>query len=263
MFGLINLHGVPKPTYRAYQLLHEAGHLRLPVTAPAKPTPPKPQGSCGAAAKGMDLWGGDVAAPVDPCSTCGLFTLADCCNLCLAQSDPPCDVADLWHEPNSELGYRCGLKSFAKRTNLTANVGRTYVNVSRMPTPPATNNELCATNTGVLAVQEADDYIDLFVYNHAAFADPIVDCNVTVSLPLPGYKLAEATVRRIDETHANPLASWIAMGAPDYTSAAQNAALLEASELQVERLSDIAGVGGDSFTMTIPTHGVAAVRVAK
>ena len=30
------------------------------------------------------------------------------------------------------------------------------------------------------------------------------------------YTLAEATVRRIDETHANSLAAWIAMGAPDY-----------------------------------------------
>jgi len=29
MFGLINLHGVPKPTYRAYQLLHETGDERF------------------------------------------------------------------------------------------------------------------------------------------------------------------------------------------------------------------------------------------
>ena len=32
MFGLINVHGVPKPTYRAYQLLHETGTQRLNVT---------------------------------------------------------------------------------------------------------------------------------------------------------------------------------------------------------------------------------------
>ena len=38
MFGLINLHGVPKPTYRAYQLLHETGETRLPVSS-AKPAP--------------------------------------------------------------------------------------------------------------------------------------------------------------------------------------------------------------------------------
>jgi len=44
-------------------------------------------------------------------------------------------------------------------------------------------------------------------------------------------QLRGATVRRIDETHANPLAAWIAMGAPDYTTAAQNVQLLSASQL--------------------------------
>ena len=33
MFGLINLHGIPKPTYRAYQLLHETGRERLQVVS--------------------------------------------------------------------------------------------------------------------------------------------------------------------------------------------------------------------------------------
>jgi xylan 1,4-beta-xylosidase len=280
MFGLINLHGVPKPTYRAYQLLHEAGDLRLRVTGPTKPKPPRPVGTCSSPAVGEDVYGGDVAAPVVPCPTCGLFTLADCCKLCLEQTDPPCDVADLWHQPGSQVGYRCGLKSFAKRTNVSANPGRTYLNVSRAPTPPFTNDQLCALNTGVLAVQKTsaataadgdasgdETYIDLFVYNHASFADPIVECNVTVVLPssLLGYILANATVRRIDETHANPLAAWIKMGAPDYTTAPQNKALVEASELVLEKLSDIASVNVEarSFTMTIPTHGVAAVRVTK
>jgi len=66
----------------------------------------------------------------------------------------------------------------------------------------------------------------------------------------------------VDEAHANPLAAWIAMGAPDYTTAAQNAALLTASELVVEKLADIATVGYGKFTITVPTHGVAAVRIA-
>ena len=88
---------------------------------------------------------------------------------------------------------------------------------------------------GVLAVQNGSAWIDLLLYNHASFADPIVDCNITVTLPLHlAVRLTEATVRRIDETHSNPLASWIAMGAPDYTTTAQNAALLAASELVTE-----------------------------
>jgi len=31
-FGLLNLHGIPKPTYRAFELLHRLGSAQLPVT---------------------------------------------------------------------------------------------------------------------------------------------------------------------------------------------------------------------------------------
>ena len=105
--------------------------------------------------------------------------------------------------------------------------------------------------------------VDIFVYNHASFVDPIVDCAVTVNVGGAGALsgLPTATVRRIDEAHANPLAAWIGMGAPDYTSPAQNAALLAASELVVEKLADVAEVGRGTFTITVPTHGVSAVRV--
>lgn len=150
MFGLINLHGVPKPTYRAYQLLHETGDTRLPVVGPVPPPTPTPQGSCGTPVVGEDVWGGDVAPPVKPCPTCGLFTLADCCDLCLRQNKPGsvCDIADLWHEPGQDRGYECGLKSFANKVNVTKNPGRTYVPVKHAPSPPPSNEYLCAINTG-------------------------------------------------------------------------------------------------------------------
>ena len=160
----------------------------------------------------------------------------------------------------------CGLKSFAKKANVTKNPGRTYVPVTHAPTPAPSPKDLCAVNTGVLAVQNGSAFLDLLVYNHASFADPIVDCNITVTVPASAAaNLAAATVRRIDETHANPLAAWIGMGAPDYTTPEQNAALLKSSELVVERLADIATIaagGGHAFVLKVPTHGVAAVRVA-
>ena len=260
MFGLINLHGIPKPSYRAYQLLHETGTERLPVQKPKVPKPPTPAGTCSAPVDDMDVWGGDVVAPVSPCPTCGLFTLSDCCDLCLRQVKPACDTAVLWHKSGEkELGNMCGLKQFAKKTNVTKNPGRTYVRVNRAPSPAPSNDDLCATNTGVLAVRNGTYAIDLIVYNHASFADLIVDCSIVVNVV--AANLATATVRRIDENHANPLATWIAMGAPDYTTAAQNAALLASSQLITEKLSDNADVGENTFTISVPTHGVAAVRV--
>ena len=210
MFGLINLHGIPKPTYRAYQLLHETGDTRLLVKGPVPPPPIKPTGTCGKPVVGEDVYGGDVASPAKPCSTCGLFTLADCCDLCLRQNVPGavCDIADLWHAPGQDRGYMCGLKSFAKKTNITKNPGRTYVPVAHAPAPPPNNEHLCAVNTGVLAVMNGSAYLDLLIYNHAAFSFPIVDCNITVTVPAgAAAKLNTATVRRIDETHSNPLAA--------------------------------------------------------
>eukprot|EP00039_Didymoeca_costata_P021329 m.344217 g.344217 ORF g.344217 m.344217 type:complete len:493 (-) comp24017_c0_seq1:54-1532(-) len=40
-FGLLTVHGTPKPAYRAFQLLHEAGYFRLPSTDLIK-SPPQP-----------------------------------------------------------------------------------------------------------------------------------------------------------------------------------------------------------------------------
>ena len=87
-----------------------------------------------------------------------------------------------------------------------------------------------------------------------------------VIAPAVAAALGGATVRRIDEGHANPLAAWVGMGAPDYTTAAQNAALLAASQLHQEQLLGSGGgarIGGGAtgFSIAVPTHGVAAVRI--
>ncbi len=37
-FGLLNIHGIPKPTYRAFQILHIMGTERIPVTGGESPT---------------------------------------------------------------------------------------------------------------------------------------------------------------------------------------------------------------------------------
>ena len=112
----------------------------------------------------------------------------------------------------------------------------------------------------MLAVQNGTTHVDLLIYNHASFYDAIVDCAIGVAFSSP--QLRTATVRRIDEAHANPLAAWIEMGAPDYTTSKQNMELLAASKLVTEKLADVAThIGDDTFTIVVPAHGVAAVRV--
>lgn len=77
-------------------------------------------------------------AAAEPCPTCGLFSIEDCCDLCLRQNKfgAVCDTAELWHQPGETRGYRCALKQFSKRLNLTANTGRTYVRVTHEPSTP-------------------------------------------------------------------------------------------------------------------------------
>lgn len=155
----------------------------------------------------------------------------------------------------------CSCKMWANRLNTTSNPDRTSLNITKQP---LTNDQLCAQNAGVLAVLNGTTHLDLILYNHAAFADPIVECslNVNVDGANSALQLGSATVRRIDEDHSNPLAAWIDMGTPDYTSAQQNEALLNASTLVVEQLSKVAtSVSAASFVMTLPPHSVAAVRV--
>lgn len=70
-----------------------------------------------------------------------------------------------------------------------------------------------------------------------------------------------AFVERIDETHANPLAQWREMGAPDYLSA-----------LQVEQLQTASRVAREPHAWTyedrvaqieieLPAHAVAAITL--
>ena len=55
--------------------------------------------------------------------------------------------------------------------------------VTRQPSPPVPNDDLCAANAGVLAVANGTRHMDLIVYNHAMFGADIVECNVSVRLP--------------------------------------------------------------------------------
>jgi len=252
---LINLHGIPKPTYRAYQLLHETGNESLTVTGP--PPPPPIGGTCEEPQDGIDVWGGDVGTLVE-----GVGSSAECCQLCVDFAPPKylheCMTYTWWKNEK-----RCGLKDWSKRVNSTANPNRISANVTRPPKKPATPIDLCSANTGVMAVRNGSEFLDILMWNHAAQVDPICDCMVDVLLPqtVSAAALSASTVRRIDEEHANPLATWLKMGAPDYTTEAQNQEILAASELQTENLAAVGSIVAGGFNMLVPAHGVAVVRI--
>ena len=92
-FGMITLRGIPKPAWRAFQLMHEhAGQLRLATTvterrSPAPtppPTPAPPPGTC-FVMNDTDVMGNDIL----PESTHLMLPSASaCCAACFNHTTP-------------------------------------------------------------------------------------------------------------------------------------------------------------------------------
>ena len=92
---------------------------------------------------------------------------------------------------------------------------------------------------------------------------PCFTQNVTVRVPVGAETWHPSTVRayRIDEHHANPAETWIAMGSPEYMNRTQLAVLMAAS----------ANVGGSALELTeqgsvvevtveVPANGVVVLK---
>eukprot|EP00051_Salpingoeca_urceolata_P025412 m.457188 g.457188 ORF g.457188 m.457188 type:complete len:380 (+) comp20331_c0_seq5:325-1464(+) len=242
MFGLINLHGIPKPTYRAYQLLHELGTTRVAVQGPSPPPLP----ACGPVETGVDYYGHDIghASP-------NVTTPAECCHACGAV--PGC----LYYSFHID-SKQCGLKN---GRNATADANR----ISGSIVPPA-NVDRCHQTTGVIAViNSTSSQLDVIVYNHATWNTSVLDCTVRVEAPTGSvdFGAKSSTLRRIDGAHTNPLATWVAMGAPDYTTAAQNKAIMASSVMETQALSSAQGVtivGPSALDIVVPAQGTAVIR---
>ena len=84
---------------------------------------------------------------------------------------------------------------------------------------------------------------------------------VFAKLPAGAVAPANAMVDRIDSTHANPRAVWVAAGQPQYCSPTEIAAELAASQLVAEPLALTANADGSySVTLTLEPFSVARVR---
>ena len=79
--------------------------------------------------------------------------------------------------------------------------------------------------------------------------------------------VANASVRRIDDEHANPRQKWIDLGMPQYPSRAQNAEIAAASEAPpLPRFGEGEGVelsnGSVVARVRMPAYSVAALDVS-
>lgn len=102
--------------------------------------------------------------------------------------------------------------------------------------------------------------LTVLLTNHAMPRQPI--SGEAVRIEIRGARASpRAVIRRIDEEHANPVAAWRAMGAPEYPSPRQVEELIEASEIPSEGVAIERADGRVGLMVELPPHAVAAITI--
>jgi len=227
-FGLLTIYQIPKPSYRAFQLLHETGTERVATT---KPTPPPPQCT---QEQNIDYYGYDVG------QIANIPDAASCCSACWSTQG-----CLYWsYQVNEKV---CMLKS--SNANKTSASDR----VSGVVTNP---QDACGANTGVVPIlNRGTNTLLILAYNHATEGAPAPDCSLAITLKTGNFKAGSLTIRRVDKTHANGRQSWTDMGKPQYLNQNQIDSLIKASQMVSESLANLNNVliPGNSFAaITVP-----------
>jgi xylan 1,4-beta-xylosidase len=102
--------------------------------------------------------------------------------------------------------------------------------------------------------------LTVLLSNHVMPRQPI--SREAVRIEIQGTRASQrAVIRRIDEEHANPVAAWRAMGAPEYPSRRQVDELIEASEIRTEGVAIERADGRVGLTVELPPHAVASITI--
>ncbi|HZD10104.1 MAG TPA: beta-xylosidase [Candidatus Binatia bacterium] len=116
-------------------------------------------------------------------------------------------------------------------------------------------------------VVRKEDEITALIVNHARPHHPIETETVNVELmdsaqAKPAAQPSRATLRRIDDEHANARRTWEEMGRPGYLDQYQLAELQVASQVRAEPLSWQKRNGDVTLAIDVPPHGFAAMNVS-
>lgn len=123
---------------------------------------------------------------------------------------------------------------------------------------PVTFNQ--ETLDGYVIKKEASNSIQVLLVNHNSLEHELHEQTVTVQVDgLQGGEKAQ--IVRVDETHGNSYAAWVAMGSSDYLSREQVATLEGASAIVDENLELTYEGGTASLTVTLPPMGAALVTI--
>ena len=112
----------------------------------------------------------------------------------------------------------------------------------------------------VLATVAAGSNVTVLLANHdcSGCADPSPVDVGWVTVTGAGFAPKQATIARIDANTTNPHAAWLALGAPNYPTPAQQAELVAAAQLKFRPVELATGPDGDPGVagVVVPPHGV-------
>ena len=253
IYGLMTISGVPKPGWRAFQLLHQhAGNTRIKATVTESVIydqlglidSSSHQANC-TIEDGTEFSGFDIGtAPTAK-------TLDECCNAC--RSNNLCSFWTFFHTNSS-----CYLKtSDAGRTHTTKDVTS---GSSTLPPKPSgkgtriaalvTSNDSMNNNNNVLLKDQFSSKSGISVFlsfwsingTESDRSVNVMFVNDTTNMDnnyndICKKYLTTATMYRIDENNCNPFAKWKSMGSPGKPTIAQVEELIKASELKATKVS--------------------------
>lgn len=249
--------GIPKPAWRAFQLLHihagdhsarttvnQSGTSRLNDTTPST--------SC-ALVPGTDFEGGDILPNSQPLV---LPNAEACCEACQNHSgtspETRCQLWS-WASPKSSCcASRCYLKYEDGKKNPRKDIDFTsgYVGAAPPPPPPPGPKPQISALATVNGTMGDTGSLRIFLGNWAnPDQDPTTpDANrtvkVTITHAVGNAPDSDVTVFKIGGGVCDPRSAWEAMGSPKTPTSSQLSQLMAASEW---------GTGNVTATITSPT----------
>ena len=107
---------------------------------------------------------------------------------------------------------------------------------------------------------QKESSVTILLTNHTTPGRSIKNEEIEIRLENAREPIA-ATIRRIDQDHANPKRMWLEMGQPEYLGGKDVARLEEASELVSQKQSVSFDHGTILLRTNLPAHGVATITI--
>eukprot|EP00036_Acanthoecidae_sp_10tr_P004927 CAMPEP_0182928404 /NCGR_PEP_ID=MMETSP0105_2-20130417/15568_1 /TAXON_ID=81532 ORGANISM="Acanthoeca-like sp., Strain 10tr" /NCGR_SAMPLE_ID=MMETSP0105_2 /ASSEMBLY_ACC=CAM_ASM_000205 /LENGTH=645 /DNA_ID=CAMNT_0025066407 /DNA_START=9 /DNA_END=1946 /DNA_ORIENTATION=+ len=272
IYGSMTKDGVPKPAWRAFQLLHmHAGDHRASTTVkqPSKVTwTPPAEATVGSTAAcalvpNTDFEGGDILPDSQPLV---LDSAAECCAACQNHSGTsPETRCQAWSWGSAEskcCSKRCYLKQLgaASHAHHDGTFTSGYVGPAPPPPPPPGPKPQVSAFATVNGTADGTESLRVF----AGFwgnpdqdeTNPPANRSVTFTINHASGSAPsrDVTLYQIGAGECDPRAAWEAMGSPANPDAKQLAALMAASEI---------GTGKAVATPTSPTTTTVQLEMAE